>query len=168
MPAPVEIERKYVILKPSAEQLLALGDCECSEIEQTYLRADEGVTRRVRCRIYPDRTVYTETSKRRIDSMSSYEDEREISEGEYKKLLTEIKQGTHTLRKTRYAIHYLGVCFEIDIYPEWERTCILETELQSREQRVEFPPSIKVIAEVTGNKKYSNAAMSHTFPKELI
>ena len=74
-----------------------------------------------------------------------------------------------TLKKTRHAFTTVGgVCFEIDVYPEWQHTCILETELSSREERLVFPAQLKVLLEVTGDKKYSNAAMSHTFPEELI
>lgn len=165
---PVEIERKYVILKPDFSELVRIGKLDKSEIEQTYLNSDASETRRIRRRVYSGHTVYTETVKRRIDKMSAYEDEREISPSEYETLLKEIKDGTLTLRKTRYVLSYLGACFEIDVYPEWKNTCILETELESREAKVEFPPEIKVLCEVTGNKKYTNASMSHAFPKELI
>lgn len=166
--APIEIERKYVIVKPMFSELTDAGEVEISEIDQTYLCSVEGETRRVRKRAYKDHVVYTETVKRRIDHMSSYEDEREISEAEYLNLLSEKASGTVTLNKTRYALLYKSNCFEIDIYPEWKYTCILETELASRDEKPEFPPSIKVICEVTGDRKYSNAAMSHSFPPELI
>ena len=166
--ANVEIERKYVILKPMFSELTDEGEVEISEIDQTYLCSVKGETRRVRKRAYTDRVVYTETVKRRIDNMSSYEDEREITEAEYDRLLSEKASGTVTLTKTRYALLYRGATFEIDIYPEWKYTCILETELESRDDKPEFPPAIKIICEVTGDKKYTNAAMSHSFPPELV
>ena len=165
---PIEIERKYVIIKPMFSELTDQGDVEISEIDQTYLCSKAGETRRVRKRAYTDRVVYTETVKRRIDHMSSYEDEREISEDEYIALLSEKASGTVTLTKTRYALYYRGTCFEVDIYPEWKYTCILETELSSPDEKPEFPPLIKVIAEVTGDRRYSNAAMSESFPPELV
>ena len=164
----IEIERKYVILKPDFAALESEYTVSASEIWQTYLASGFGVTRRLRKRVYKDRTVYTLTEKRRIDSLSSFEDEREISEAEYDILLAEIRPDSRTLRKTRRVVRVGDVDFEIDEYPEWERTCIMETELKSREEQVAMPEFIRVIAEVTGNKAYTNAAMSVKFPDELI
>ena len=168
MSVPVEIERKYVILLPSTEILRAQEGYTVSEIRQTYLKSEPGVTHRVRMRSYADRTVYTETRKTRIDRMSSFEDEREISREEYGLLLELRHPDTVTLTKTRHTFLYLGKTFEIDVYPEWQRSCIMETELESREESVGMPDFIRVLTEVTGDKKYSNASMSHSFPAELI
>ena len=165
---PVEIERKYVIRMPDLDALARQDGYTVSEIEQTYLESEPSVTHRVRKRLYKDRVVYTETRKVRIDKISSFEDERQIDEMEYQELLGKIKNGTHTLIKTRHTFVFSGQIFEVDIYPEWERSCIMETELESRETVVEFPDFIRIIKEVTGEKKYSNAAMSREFPEELI
>jgi CYTH domain-containing protein len=168
MSTPLEIERKYVIEMPEVSVLVMREGYTVSEIEQTYLESAAHVTHRVRSRRYEGGTVYTETKKVRIDKMSVYEDEREISEREYLDLLAKRKQDTVTLRKTRHTFDYLGQIFEIDVYPEWRKSAILETELGSRETVVEFPDFIMIIKEVTGEKKYSNAAMSREFPKELV
>jgi CYTH domain-containing protein len=168
MNTPLEIERKYVIEMPEVSELSGCERYTVSEIEQTYLESALHVTHRVRSRRYCDATVYTETKKVRIDKMSVYEDEREISKREYLDLLEKRKEDTVTLRKTRHTFDYLGQIFEIDVYPEWRKSAILETELESRETVVEFPDFIRIIKEVTGEKKYSNAAMSREFPEELI
>ena len=168
MQIPVEIERKYVILMPDAAVIEAQEAYTVSDIEQTYLESAPTVTHRVRARRRGDVVTYTETKKARIDKMSVFEDEREIAEDEYRELLGTKKMGTTTVRKTRRTFEYQGHTFEIDTYPEWEKTAILETELASRDEKVEFPSFITVVTEVTGDKKYSNASMSHEFPKELI
>ena len=168
MGTPVEIERKYVIKKPKLSDLTACEEYSVSEIRQTYLESEDGVTHRVRMRRYQDGVLYTETKKVRIDKISSYEDERQIDEAEYLRLLSGIKKGTRTLRKTRHAFSYLGQSFEIDIYPEWSRAAIMETELSRRDFKVSIPPFISVVAEVSGDFRYSNAAMSKEFPKEPI
>lgn len=168
MSVPVEIERKYVIAMPDVARLAECEGYTVSGIEQTYLESAEGVTHRVRARRYAERTVYTETKKVRIDKMSAFEDEREIDGEEYLALLERRKHGTVTLRKTRHTFSFGGCTFEVDIYPEWTGSAILETELASRDEVVAFPDFIKVIAEVTGERCYSNAAMSHRFPAELI
>lgn len=165
---PVEIERKYVIKIPDIGELMRQGDYTVSRIEQTYLESEEGVTHRVRKRVYEDREVYTETKKMRIDKISSYEDEREIDGGEYLRLIERIKKGTRTLLKTRHTFRYSGQIFEVDIYPEWTSSCIMECELLSRDTEVELPSFINVVKEVSGDKKYSNASMSQKFPDELV
>lgn len=168
MSIPVEIERKYVIVMPDTDTLRSQSGYTVSEIEQTYIESAEHVTHRVRARRYADRVVYTETKKVRIDKMSAIEDEREISEREYLDLLAKRKTGTHTVRKTRHTFEHAGQIFEIDVYPEWVRTAVMETELESRGQTVSMPDFIRIVAEVTGDKKYSNASMSQIFPEELI
>ena len=168
MSTPIEIERKYVILKPDFTALEERYDINASEIWQTYLESPSGVTRRVRKRVYKDKTTYTLTEKRRIDKLSSFEDEREIAECEYESLLGEIRSGTRTLRKTRRVIRVGEVAFEIDEYPEWASTCIMETELKSRDEQVVMPEFIRIVAEVSGVKAYTNASMSARFPEELV
>ena len=166
--APIEIERKYVIRMPDLATLRGQEAYTVSEIRQTYLESLPGVTHRVRMRTYGDRVVYTETKKVRIDKISSHEEEREIDEAAYKELLTHIKEGTRTLTKTRHTFSLRGQTFEVDIYPEWKGSCILETELATRDTKVEMPPFIGVVKEVSGDKKYTNASMSQEFPEELI
>lgn len=168
MGVPIEIERKFVIALPDFDLISTLDGYSSSLILQTYLKSSDAITHRVRARSFGENTVYTETKKIRIDSMSAFEDERELSEEEYNTLLEDVMPGTVTLRKTRHTFTHLGRTLEIDVYPEWQRSCILEVELSSREQTVEFPEFITVISEVTGDKKYSNASMSRVFPKELI
>lgn len=164
----VEIERKYVIKKPDLNLLSTLEAYTDSEITQTYLTSEIGVTRRVRKRAYPTFTRYHETSKRRIDRMSAVEDERQITEAEYLTLLEQKKPGSSPIVKRRITFMYAKQLFELDIYPRWQSTCILETELGDRATRVEFPPFIEMVAEVTGDKRYSNAGMAMSFPEELI
>ena len=165
---PIEIERKYIIRIPDLKALEAQEGYTVSKIFQTYLESEPSVTRRVRRRIYDDRTVYTETKKVRIDEISSYEDEREVSENEYMHLLCRKIPGTKTLTKVRHTFVYRGQTFEVDIYPNWQKSCIMETELSSRATETALPPFITVIREVSGDKKYSNAAMSREFPDELV
>jgi len=162
----VEIERKFIIESPSAEELSKLIGHTESRILQIYLDSEAGETRRIRKREYPDRTVFFETRKIRIDGMSATEIEREISADEFLRLEGHIKSGTAPVKKIRHTFPYSGHTFEIDVYPEWKRSCIMEVELRKRDEKVDFPPFIKIIREVTGDKTYSNAQMSRKFPCE--
>ena len=164
----VEIERKYIIKKPDVLALSTREEYTESEIVQIYLPSEKGETRRVRRRVYPDKTICTETRKIRIDNMSSTEIEREISTTEFDELSRNIKEGTSPIVKIRHTFLFCGQLFEIDVYPQWKHTAIMETELESREKQVKMPDFIKIICEVTGDKAYSNAGMSRKFPKELV
>lgn len=164
----IEIERKFVIKMPDVLTLRSQKDYTVSEILQIYLKSEQGETRRVRRRVYSDRTLYIETKKIRIDNMSSEEIERGMSKNEFDALASSPLEGTNPIRKLRHTFVYEGQLFEIDIYPEWGQTAVMETELPTRDTDVSMPPFIEIIKEVTGDKSYSNASMSKSFPEELI
>ena len=162
----VEIERKYIIEKPNLKLLSGMDGYTSSEIEQVYLDSPTGITHRIRRRTYSDREEYTETKKVRIDKSSSYEDERAITAEEYNVLLQKRAEGSIPLKKVRHTFKYSGQIFELDFYPYWTHTCIMETELPTRDTVVDMPPFIRIVREVTGEREYSNASMSRKFPKE--
>ena len=168
MKTEIEIERKYVIMMPTEEELAASDSHTSSRITQIYLDAEKGTTHRVRRREWESGTVYYETVKQRIDAISVVETEGEITEERYLDLAANPARGTRPIVKVRHTFSYLGQLFEVDIYPEWQKSCILETELSSRTERAQLPDFIKVVREVTGERAYSNHSMSHSFPPELV
>ena len=165
--AGIEIERKYIIKLPDVEKMKREDGYTVSNITQIYINSPAGVTHRVRKRAYPDKTVYTETRKTRIDKMSVLEDEREITEEAFLSLSNNVKVGTRPVLKTRHTFRRGKTVVEIDVYPEWKTTCILETELIDREEKVAFPDFIEIVKEVTGEFEYSNASMAKSFPPEI-
>ena len=168
MKTQIETERKYVIFKPDCDVLKAQKNFAESRIIQIYLESEKGVTRRVRARTKNGVTVYTETVKRRISCVSAEESEREITEEEYGKLSGLIAKGTRPIEKIRCTFDYLGQLFELDFYPQWQRTCVMETELSREDERAVIPEFITVLYEVTGRLEYTNAAMSRHFPSEIV
>ena len=164
----IETERKYIIKLPDFSLLEREAEYTSSDITQIYLNSNSGVTHRVRARSYGGKTVYTETKKVRISRVSAIEDEREISAAEYENLAKNIKHGTTPVQKTRHTFVYEGQLFEIDVYPSWKCTAIMETELDSRDKTVEIPDFIEIVADVTENKSYSNRGMSQSFPEEQL
>lgn len=162
----LEIERKYIIKMPDEAELRSCEGYNRSSILQIYLPGDGSETHRIRRRSYPDKTICTETRKIRIDKMSSTEIEGEITEESFNALSAAPLEGTNPIEKTRHTFTYLGQLFEIDVYPQWKNTAIMETELPSRDKNVEMPDFINILKEVTGDKSYSNAAMSRAFPAE--
>ncbi|MBQ8688755.1 MAG: hypothetical protein IJ515_00120 [Clostridia bacterium] len=163
----IEIERKYVIKLPSTELLRAQSGYTVSEICQIYVSSAPRVTHRVRSRKYADKTVFTETKKVRINKISAFEDEREITAEEFENISADIAEGTVPVIKTRHTFVYNSQTFEIDVYPQWNSTAIMETELENEEKEVLIPQFIEIVREVTGDKAYSNASMSRSFPAEI-
>lgn len=163
----VEIEKKYIIARPDVNALARMEGYSSSEILQIYLPSDGTVTHRVRRRTVGDTVSYTETKKIRIDKLSSTEIEGEISAERFAQLSSSPKDGTRPITKVRHVFFYRGQQFEIDVYPEWQYTAIMETELESRETEVEFPECVRILRDVTGDKRYSNASMSKSFPEEI-
>ena len=164
----IEIERKYVIELPSESDMSAMDNYKSSKIVQIYLESHKGATHRIRKRDYGDLVEYSETKKIRIDSMSAVEEESALTENEFDLLSKNIRKGSHPILKCRHTFIYLGQLFEVDVYPEWKHSAIMETELPSRDADVVFPPFIKIIREVTGKGEYSNSAMSSVFPEEIL
>ena len=162
----IEIERKYIIEMPDREKLLTLPQAETSSIVQIYLDSPSGVTRRIRSRSYKNVTLYFETVKKRIDKISAFEDEKEITESEFREKSKEIKTGTSPILKERIAFLYNDKTIEIDIYPNWKNTAIMEIELNSTDDVPKIPDYIKIVREVSGEWQYSNAAMAEKFPTE--
>ena len=72
------------------------------------------------------------------------------------------------LKKTRYVLSYRGLNFEIDVYPQWHKTAVMEVELPREDAGLELPPEIEVIREITGKREYSNHSMSRSFPDEPL
>lgn len=163
----LEIERKFMIRFPDIE---ALGQrAESSRIVQTYLTGGpERGSERVRKRSAGGHTVYTHTVKRHITDATRTEDEREITRAEYESLLSRADPRRVPIVKDRYCLDYEGQLFEIDIYPFWDDRAVMEIELSDEEQPVRFPPELSVIRELTADRRYTNAALAGSVPREDI
>ena len=154
-----EIERKYLIRRPAAAWLEA--NCQGSDIIQTYLKAEApGHSDRVRRRAGKNGVVYTHTVKRRLSDLRREEQEREISEAEYRALLQRV------IEKRRYVLAYEGKEFEIDVYPFWQNKAVMEIELTDETETVKLPPEIEIIKEVTRDRRYTNAALAKAIPAD--
>ena len=158
-----EIERKFLIRRPAAAWLEA--NCDGSDIIQTYLKTEAtGHSDRVRRREGKDGVVYTHTVKRRISDLRREEQEREISEAEYRALLQRADPERRSIEKRRYVLAYEGKDFEIDVYPFWQDRAVMEIELADEGEPVKLPPEIEIIKEVTQDRRYTNAALAREIP----
>ena len=159
-----EIERKFLIRRP--EHLWLEQHAQGSRITQTYLKAVNGKSERVRKREYADHVSYTHTVKQKLSDLRRIEKEREISSKEYKALLTRADPERRTIEKERWVLEYQNQAFEIDLFPFWSKQAYMELELSAEDQHIDFPPNIEVLREVTGDKRYNNSSLAKEIPAE--
>lgn len=164
----LEIERKFLVEKPDLRKL----DLKRTiSIIQTYLTPGEnGTQRRVRRIAENGKVSYTFTEKVYITPVTRQENEFEITEEEYQKLLLQRRTDCVPIVKVRYCFNYKDQLFELDTYPFSDTLAIMELELRDPDQRIFFPANVKVIREVTGNREYSNAALANAgaFPDKPV
>ena len=166
IPAPREIERRFLIRRPGDAALAALPACRVVDIEQVYLLASQGVTARLRSRGEGDDRLYYETVKRRLSAATREETERRLSEAEYRALLAHADPARRPIVKTRACLVYAGQYFELDRFPFWQKQAILEIELLSEDAPVALPPFVEVLREITDDPAYTNAALARAVPPE--
>ncbi len=163
----IETERKYLIELSDPTVLADIEGCRVLAIRQTYLKRHSyapKTERRVRSIVEGGAEVYVYTEKSPRAYLSRYEDEREITREEYERLLSE---GELWLSKVRYAFPYMGHVMEIDVYPPeiggtlLEGRAILEVELETADEAIEFPPYLHIVREVTDEKAYHNRTLAH-------
>ena len=161
----LEIERRYLIHMPNPMALMSVCR-EIYAIEQVYLKAEDGVTARVRHRVgATEEFFYTEKEYR--SDMTRVEREKKITQTQYEQLLCERRDPElQPVCKRRYCMPSGELTFEIDIYPFWRNIAVMEVELESEDQPVELPQGIDIIAEVTGESQLTNAALAHSVPSE--
>ncbi len=163
MPNNIEIERKYLIEIPNIDILRVQPNYYASAIEQMYLASEDGDMYkgdRIRKRCYQNVTKYYKTHKEYITGITRIEIENEISAEEYEQLSNRKLPSSRVIKKVRHCFDFENQLIEIDIYEFWNDKATLEVELESEEQRVTLPEFIKVIADVTSDKSYSNYALS--------
>lgn len=150
----IELEKKFLIEYPDFEKLNKYNPFK-AEIEQVYLVSDVG-SHRIRKRGAKNSYSYFETVKIRINGSKCHEFENIISEYDYKELLKLADAKYSVIKKDRYCFVYNSQYFELDVYPFWNDKAILELELKNEKQSFVLPPEIKVIKDVSDNKKYKN------------
>ena len=75
---------------------------------------------------------------------------------------------TKTIEKTRYAVPFNDFIIEIDVFDFWSDRAFAEIELKSEDEQFVLPDFIKVIKEVTFDKRYRNSALSRKIVRDEI
>lgn len=159
-----EIERKFLIEYPNKKMLEEMQNCTVLTLEQAYIKGGF----RVRKVINGQNTFYIKTVKEHISDITRKETESSISSEEYQKALENIADGTSVINKTRYCIEQDGLVFEIDVFPFWNDRAFLEVELTREEEQFNIPTFIKVIKEVTNDRRYRNSALAKEIINEVL
>ncbi|MBE6851532.1 MAG: hypothetical protein E7504_07380 [Ruminococcus sp.] len=158
---PREIERKYLIAMPDRVKLSLIPDCKATQIEQTYLTDEDGMSRRVRKRGNAQQGYsFVLTKKKHVGFGERIEIEEEITPEQYHALLKESHPDKQTVRKVRYCFTFRKQLFELDVYEFSDTLATLEIELPSIDTPVILPSFVQVIRDVTDDERFSNYAIS--------
>lgn len=167
-PIPKEIERKYLIKKPTPEEIEKLGYVSATNITQIYLRSNNNSECRVRQR-GTDETGYTFYHTTKIESGNGerLETEKRISRDEYTTYLMSADHNLHPISKTRYCFIHDNRYFEMDIYPFSDEYAILEIELNDINEEINLP-NLEIIRDVTDDYRYRNKHLAKTLYLDYI
>ena len=153
LPQPVTEERKYLV-----EVTGQLPETIDSDILQTYLVSEPGTEVRLRRRSWPSgKVVNVHNTKKRTAPGEQIETERQVENALYESLLQQADPYRQSISKLRQSFIWKGQYFELDTYRgPLDGLVILETKGIADAEDVNFPPFIRVIKEITGNKEYYN------------
>jgi CYTH domain-containing protein len=169
MATKLEKERKYLVKFPTSWSVLSelidkLDDVK--RISQTYLKAEPGkqsarVRKTVEGLTGDKETIYHFNRKKPVDTGVHEEEEREITKSQYDKYLKDAHPDKSTVEKTRFVFNYNDQTFELDVFKgPLKGLAVLEIELEDMDDTVELPPFLKIIKEVTKDKKFTNFALA--------
>lgn len=159
--APLEIERKFLIEYPDLDRIRAMPGYRVKHFSQTYLEAtDDFVGGRIRRIVEDGRVSYVYTYKLRMSNRTRHEYERELTEAEYSELLARKQSGTVTIEKDRHIFVWSGLTYELDILTFWDDKALLEAEVKSENTPIPIPPCVRLIKEVTDDRRYNNSRLA--------
>lgn len=172
MTTKLEIERKFLVKFPTSWSALSemFDDLvDVKRISQTYLKAEQAeqgeqaarVRKTVKGLTGETETEYHYNQKKSVDSGVHEETEREIDQKEYEKYLKKSNSEKVPVEKTRFVFKFNDQIFELDVFKgPLKGLAILEIELEDKEDKIELPPFLKVIKEVTKDKRFTNFALA--------
>lgn len=161
----LEIEKKFLVNFPSSwSELAEMFDnlIDVKRISQTYLKPeDKEPAARIRKTVEgltgDTKIVYHFNQKKPVEEGIHEEKEYEISKDKYENLLKKHHPDKITIDKTRFVFKYNNQIFELDVFKEsLKGLAILEIELKDKNQKIELPPFLKIIDEVTADTRFNN------------
>lgn len=159
-PVPVEIERRFLVKKPSLEELSKHVHITVVDITQSYLKSEYGTELRLRQRGINGSYFYYLTEKGNINNLKRFKKERKISEREYNELLSKEDTSMKRITKKRACFEYMNQYFELDLFDFSDDEAIVEIELTSESDEFYLPEFLTVIKEITDDMDYRNYALA--------
>lgn len=160
IPAPYEIERKFLVALDTDPALFPVPQVFV-DIKQAYLqKLEKDVSRRIRERTRGGSSLYIYTEKRKIRPAVREETERLIDAREYATFLQERDPRREMVLKRRYSFAWEHQYFQLDRLESPMPLVLLEVELTEERQEILLPPFVKVIKEVTDDPNYTNRAIA--------
>lgn len=166
----LEIERKFLVKFPTSWSDLAElfdGIVDVKRISQTYLKPEDGkqaarVRKTVEGLSGETETVYHRNQKKPTGDTGVHEEtESEITEKEYNQALKQSNPDKCAVEKTRFVFKWHDQVFELDLFKgHLKGLAILEIELNDKDDKVELPPFLRVIKEVTKDKRFTNFSLA--------
>ena len=168
IPEPLEIERKFLVENNITSRNVVPVPFGKELIRQRYIDVPESFlifpAGRSRLRLvagsYFVRLYFTQKSG---FGLVRKESEVVVSTDDYCALLAFEMADREEIFKTRYYFIYKHQYFLLDVFmePEWaEGLCLLEIELLDENDKVELPPFLNIVKEVTGDPEYTNSAIA--------
>ncbi len=146
-----EIERRFLVPDGSM-----VPEGEEHSVKQGYMYS--GAQGTVRFRVLGDRGFITIKGKPAPGHFGRSEYEFEIPSAQAEAMIAELC-GDRIIHKTRRVVMVDGLPWEVDFFHDFhEGLIIAEIELDSEEQEITLPNFVG--REITGEKGYSNAALS--------
>ena len=168
-PVPKEIERKYLIERPSDELLNKLDFANYSDIVQTYLDPSGNIERRVRQRGTKEKGYsYYYTEKYPVATGERIERDRVISISDYVNYLNEADVTRQQIHKRRYCFIHENQYFELDVFQKDKKYALLEIELGDINEKVNLPKWLNVIRDVTKEEDFYNSNIAKVGQLDLI
>lgn len=167
IPTPLEIEKRFLLRE--MPDLIHIGHrygvhfTEIS-VEQMYLATKAGRQRRIRKRGQDGNFAYYLTEKYQVRPGVRNEQEAHIDPLMYFTLAQKERDKTRDIiQKKRYCFLWKNQYFELDMFIKPKRLAgliILELELTEENDKVEWPPFLPIVREITKESSLSNYALS--------
>ncbi len=157
MPVPLEIERRFLLVRPPDFNIEPLRRAQRIFVEQMYLATPTGEEVRIRRWSQGSSSIYYITRKKNVAGGVRQETEEEISASQYRAFQALRDPRSKIIRKDRHCFEWRHQYFELDVFREpRRRLCILEAELTEENDKLFLPPFLEIRAEVTDDQTYSN------------
>ncbi len=160
-PFPLRSQHKFLIKKPSLEDLSQHTSYSVTHVMRTYLNQIEpGIQRRILQVGQDGDFVYYYAERRPLPNAEIAEQEEHIDEKKYLSLLMDADTRFHQLSCKQLSFIYDNQNYRIDLYPFSEDRAIMQVAHTKNPQDLKLPKFLSVIRDVTNDPAYRSHVIS--------